>query len=156
MRLIALSALAMLAVDQASKWAVVWGMNLIERGMVEVWPPFLVFRMGWNTGVNFGLMSGANARWALIVLALAICAWAVHWVRHDRRALVQVSAGLLVGGALGNVIDRIAYGAVADFLNMSCCGISNPYTFNLADVGIFAGAIGLLILSPDPNGTKET
>lgn len=156
MRLIAISTILMLAADQASKWAVVWGMGLFERGVIPVWPPFLVFHMGWNTGVNFGLMSGANARWVLIVLALAICAWAIHWVRHDQRPLVKIATGLLVGGALGNVIDRIAYGAVADFLNMSCCGINNPYTFNLADVGIFAGAIGLLILSPSPGDTKET
>jgi signal peptidase II len=51
-----------------------------------------------------------------------------------------------VGGALGNALDRVLYGAVADFLNMSCCGIRNPYAFNLADVFIFAGAAGLIWL----------
>ena len=60
---------------------------------------------------------------------------------------VQVAAGLVIGGALGNVVDRIAYGAVADFLNMSCCGISNPYSFNIADIAVFAGALGLLLWS---------
>ena len=49
----------------------------------------------------------------------------------------------MIGGALGNAFDRLVYGAVADFLNMSCCGIDNPYAFNIADIAIFAGAIGL-------------
>ena len=56
-------------------------------------------------------------------------------------------AGLLIGGALGNVVDRVLYGAVADFLNMSCCGIENPFAFNVADVAIFAGAIGLVLFT---------
>ena len=56
----------------------------------------------------------------------------------------MISAGLLVGGALANVLDRLIYGAVADFLNMSCCGITNPFSFNIADVWIFVGAVGLI------------
>ncbi|BBU58037.1 hypothetical protein KU6B_43020 [Mameliella alba] len=56
-----------------------------------------------------------------------------------------ISAGFLIGGALGNVIDRLVYGAVADFLNMSCCGIDNPYAFNVADIAIFIGAFGLIL-----------
>jgi signal peptidase II len=70
------------------------------------------------------------------------------WTRREAGSKpVQISAGLLIGGALGNVVDRVAYGAVADFLNMSCCGIENPYAFNVADVAIFAGAIGLVVFS---------
>jgi signal peptidase II len=88
-------------------------------------------------------------RWVLIALALAISAWVWIWIRREGGGrLAQVSAGLLIGGALGNVIDRIVYGAVADFLNMSCCGIENPYAFNVADIAIFAGAIGLVLCSP--------
>jgi signal peptidase II len=60
----------------------------------------------------------------------------------------------LIGGAIGNVIDRIAYGAVADFLNMSCCGIENPYAFNVADIAIFAGALGLVLFTGTPGGNK--
>jgi signal peptidase II len=73
------------------------------------------------------------------------------------RRWAQVSAGLLIGGALGNVVDRIVYGAVADFLNMSCCGIANPFAFNVADITIFAGAIGLVLFSggePHAEGRK--
>ena len=60
-------------------------------------------------------------------------------------ALAAVSLSWLIGGALGNVVDRLLYGYVLDFLNMSCCGINNPFVFNLADVFIFAGAIGLVL-----------
>ncbi len=56
-----------------------------------------------------------------------------------------VFAGLIVGGAIGNALDRVIFGAVADFLNMSCCGINNPYAFNVADIAIFFGAFGLVL-----------
>ncbi len=140
-------------IDQLLKLAVVQGLNLIERGEIDVLPPILVFRMAWNRGVNFGLFAGHSdfTRWALIAIALAISAWVVWWMRSERgNSKAQVAGGLLVGGALGNVIDRIAYGAVADFLNMSCCGIENPYAFNVADIAIFVGAIGLVIFAGNP------
>jgi signal peptidase II len=142
------TAAATLALDQLSKGVVVHGLNLASVGVIEVWPPYLTFRMAWNRGVNFGLFAGQTdlMRWVLIAVAVAISAWVVTWARREaRNRVVQVSAGLLVGGALGNVIDRLLYGAVADFLNMSCCGISNPYAFNVADIAIFAGAIGLIL-----------
>lgn len=134
--------------DQATKYLVVHGMNLAERGQVDVFPPFLRFRMAWNEGVNFGLFASGSdvVKWGLIAIALAICLFVVFWIRRDTPGRVGlISAGLLIGGALGNVIDRLLYGAVADFLNMSCCGISNPFAFNLADVWVFVGAIGLAI-----------
>ncbi|HEX9858550.1 MAG TPA: signal peptidase II [Paracoccaceae bacterium] len=157
--LVALVALATFLLDQATKLAVVFGLNLAERGEMDVVAPFLTFRMAWNRGVNFGLFSH-NAdlmRWVLIVLALAISAWVWRWISrgaHGRPA--KVSAGLLIGGALGNVVDRVAYGAVADFLNMSCCGIENPYAFNVADIAIFAGAVGLVLFTGEgrPGGGK--
>lgn len=148
MRLLFLVALATFALDQITKWAVVHGLNLIEIGSVEVVPPVLSFHMAWNTGINFGLFSGEAefARWLLIALAVGISAWVFLWVRRDGAPpRSQVFAGLLIGGALGNVVDRLIYGAVADFLNMSCCGIENPYAFNVADVAIFAGALGLVL-----------
>jgi signal peptidase II len=153
MRLSAVVALATFALDQASKLAVVHGLNLIERGVIEVAPPFLVFRMAWNRGINFGLFAhdAEVMRWVLIAVALAISAWVWIWVRREGATrLTQISAGLLVGGALGNVVDRVAYGAVADFLNMSCCGIENPFAFNVADIAIFAGAIGLVLFTGKP------
>jgi signal peptidase II len=64
-----------------------------------------------------------------------------------------IFAGLLIGGALGNVVDRLLYGAVADFLNMSCCGFTNPYAFNVADISVFFGAIGLALFSGGKNAS---
>ena len=71
--------------------------------------------------------------------------------REPPGRLGHISAGLLIGGALGNAFDRVVYGAVADFLNMSCCGFDNPYAFNVADIAIFAGAIGLAFFSSPEN-----
>jgi signal peptidase II len=150
MRALTAAAAAAFAVDQGSKLAMLHVLELPLRGEVAVLPPFLVFRMGWNRGVNFGLLAGDAEvmRWALVALALGISALVLVWARRERgRAVVQVSAGLLIGGALGNALDRVVHGAVVDFLNMSCCGIANPYVFNIADVAIFAGAIGLALFA---------
>ncbi len=136
--------------DQATKWAVISVMGLDQRLFIPVWDPYVNFAMAWNTGINFGLFgSGSNVmRYVLIALALAICAWVWVWIKREGAGLkLQLAAGLLIGGALGNVIDRIRWGAVADFLNMSCCGFRNPYSFNIADIAVFAGAIGLILFS---------
>ncbi len=137
--------------DQASKYLVVHWMDLRTLGTIEVAPPYLVLRMAWNYGVNFGLMAGDSpiTRWVLIGVALIISGAVLWWVHHEPGGKWQkIAAGLLVGGALGNVIDRVLYGAVADFLNMSCCGFDNPFAFNVADIAIFAGALGVVIFTP--------
>ncbi len=143
-------AAATFVLDQATKLAVVHWMDLATRGAIEVAPPFLTFRMAWNRGINFGLMAGeaAATKWILVALALGISAWVVRWLARERPGRwAMASGGLLVGGALGNVVDRLLYGAVADFLNMSCCGIENPFSFNVADVAIFMGAVGLILFT---------
>jgi len=150
MRLTLISALFWFLLDQLSKIGVLYGMNLAERGYVAVLPPYLNFRLGWNTGVNFGLFAGNSdaTRWILIAVALIISGWILWWVVTGlTRKLALLSAGAIIGGALGNALDRVIYGAVVDFLNTTCCGLDNPYTFNLADVGIFAGAAGLLLFA---------
>jgi len=150
MRLAGTVAAAVFAVDQISKYVVVHALGLSQVLAINVVPPYLNFRMAWNRGVNFGLFANDAEvmRWLLIAVALAIALWVWLWVRHEPHSVtVKVAAGLLVGGALGNVIDRVLYGAVADFLNMSCCGIENPFAFNVADVSIFAGALGLLVFA---------
>lgn len=150
MRILAIVASIVFVLDQFSKWLVVRRMGLYEIGVIEVWPPYLSFRMAWNRGVNFGLFSSGSdvMRWILIAVALAITIWVILWVRNAQMGrLAQISAGFLVGGALGNVVDRLTYGAVADFLNMTCCGLNNPFAFNVADIGVFAGAFGLLLFA---------
>lgn len=154
MRTVFWTALAAFAADQLSKLIVVHWMNLKEVRAIDVLPPFLNFRMGWNTGINFGIFSSDAPwmRWVLIAVALTIVAFVLWWVKTDPQGRGQrISAGLLVGGALGNVFDRVIYGAVADFLNMSCCGFTNPTAFNVADIAVFCGAIGLIIFTSDKN-----
>ncbi len=144
------TALAVFILDQMSKYYVVHVMNLDRRLAIDVWPPFFNLRMAWNQGINFGLFAGETqiVRWVLIAIALGISIGVWVWIRRERRSRrVQVLGGLLIGGALGNVVDRLLYGAVADFINMSCCGIRNPFAFNIADVAIFAGAIGLILFT---------
>jgi signal peptidase II len=158
MPLLALAAVLAFAIDQASKYAVIFGMDLLRLREIDVLPPLLNFRYGENRGINFGLFDGGSevSRWALVVLALVICAGILLWVlRTPMRPAARIAAGLLVGGALANVLDRVLYGYVLDFLNMSCCGIYNPFVFNLADVFIFAGAIGLVFLAPDGAKSSE-
>ena len=152
--LMARIAVAVFLLDQASKLLVVQLLGLARRGSIDVLPPYLNFRMAWNRGVNFGLLSSDSqiTRWLLIAISLAITAWVIRWVRQGHVGMAgRISAGLLVGGALGNVIDRLVYGAVADFLNMSCCGFENPFAFNIADIAIFAGALGLILFSGSEN-----
>ncbi len=148
-------AVLIFVIDQLSKYWVVQAMDLKSLGAIDVLPPFLNFRMAWNQGINFGILNmGDNGRWVLIALSLVLVALVIWWARKSERAIVHVGAGIVVGGALGNVIDRIHYGAVADFLNMSCCGINNPFAFNVADIAIFAGA-GLLIFFGDEKNTAS-
>ncbi|MFT6425272.1 MAG: signal peptidase II [Celeribacter sp.] len=150
MRITAQTAFIIFVIDQLSKWVVVHAFNLRSVGEIDVFPPFLVFRMAWNTGINFGLFSeyAAMLRWGWVALAVVMSVWVLTWVRRENFGFVgKLSAGLLVGGALGNAIDRVLYGAVADFLNMSCCGFANPYSFNVADIAIFAGAFGLILFT---------
>ncbi|WP_425071793.1 signal peptidase II [Sagittula sp. S175] len=148
LRLVWWVALWIFLVDQVSKVWVVHLLDLKSVLRIEVIPPYLNFHMAWNYGINFGLLAGeaAATRWILISVALGIVLFVVVWMRREPPGkLGMISAGLLVGGALGNVVDRVLYGAVADFLNMSCCGFVNPFAFNVADIAIFAGAFGLVL-----------
>ncbi len=145
--------------DQASKWLVVHRFDLMTRQSIDVLPPYLNFRMAWNRGVNFGLFADFDMRWVLIGVAVVISLVVIAWKRRDGGSrLSHVAAGLLIGGAMGNVVDRLLYGAVADFLNMSCCGIEKPYAFNVADIAVFVGAIGLVLLGgekQDGSGPRD-
>ena len=150
-KLLLISTASILTLDQITKYLVVFFMNLIERGQMSVWPGFIHFHMAWNSGINFGLFSnnGLAARWILIVIALGICGVVTYWMRRETRSIALISAGMVIGGALGNVVDRILHGSVADFLNITCCGLHNPFAFNVADIAIFAGLLGLMLFASD-------
>ncbi|KRO86505.1 MAG: lipoprotein signal peptidase [Rhodobacter sp. BACL10 MAG-121220-bin24] len=159
MRLLTAFAVGAFLLDQVSKVGVLWGLNLAERGAVEVFPPFLRFQMAWNRGINFGLFANHTefGRFFLIAVAFGVLTAVLWWVRGSKvRPIAKIFAGLLVGGALGNIVDRLIYGAVVDFLNISCCGIGNPYAFNIADAAIFIGALGLALSGPDTGQKPKT
>lgn len=145
-RILGISAIIFL-LDRGLKFWVVEGMDLRNIYAIDVWPPYLNLRMGWNEGMNFGLFASGSdiTKWVLIGIGLAFSAALLFWFRNTRKFWLQLSVGLVVGGAIGNIYDRLAYGAVADFLNMSCCGINNPFVFNAADISIFAGIAGVII-----------
>lgn len=159
MRLTAWIAVAIIVFDQLLKYWVVHVLRLDQLRNLDVLPPWLNLRMAWNQGVNFGLLSSEQdlTRWLLIAIAVAICLWVWVWLwRSAASRFARVAGGLLIGGAIGNVIDRLAYGAVADFLNMSLPGWQNPYSFNVADIAIFAGAIGLVLMPQDKTGDDKS
>lgn len=158
MRLTAWIAAAILLLDQALKYWVVHVLRLDRLREIDLLPPWLNLRMAWNQGMNFGLMAseGNLTRWILIGVAAAICIWVWIWIwRSNAGRLARISAGLLIGGAIGNVIDRFYYGAVADFLNMSLPGWQNPYSFNVADISIFLGAFGLVLMPQKTPGPPK-
>lgn len=139
-----LAAFAALAIDQASK---VWA-------LATLWPPYsegiallpvLNLQLGFNTGVTFGMFrdTGAEAVWLLILITVAIAAFLLGWLWRTRLRHEAAGLGLVVGGALGNLLDRVRLGAVVDFIDAHYAGWHWP-TFNLADVAIVCGAILLI------------
>ncbi len=140
-----------LALDQVSKWFVVFYLELEQKLYLNLNNQFMNFYMAWNKGINFGLFEGDSTVQAYILTGISIAISTVFfiWLRNSTSLIIQILVSLVIGGALGNAIDRLLYGAVADFINVTCCGIRNPYSFNLADVFIFIGLIGLLIFKFD-------
>ena len=141
----AVAAVIAFGLDRLSKILVVHWLGLASAGIIEVQPPYLVLKMAWNRGIIFGLFSVNDSQWVLVTIALVISCALMIWGCNKSGWLRPLAIGAIVGGALGNAFDRVFYGAVADFLNMSCCGITNPSSFNVADAFIFCGALFLVV-----------
>ena len=138
-----LAAVAAFAIDQVTKAIVVTNASVLSAG-VPVFPGFnLVFYR--NDGVTFGLLGGAPW-WSLVVLALAVCAWLVTMMLRTRDGIEAVAYGAIIGGALGNVLDRLRFRAVTDFLDFYA-GAAHWPAFNMADVFV-VGGVGLLLIAP--------
>ncbi|WP_181699375.1 signal peptidase II [Chthonobacter albigriseus] len=139
--------------DQATKLWIMHGTDLPDGGQISVLP-VLDLVLAWNHGISYGLFQqdGALGKWLLIAFTfVATIVLGVWMLRTDRR-LVAVSLGLIVGGAVGNLIDRVVYGAVVDFVYFHVLDFS-WYVFNLADTWIVAGVVGLLYDSFRPGHT---
>jgi signal peptidase II len=134
--------------DQALKLWLLFAYDLGSKGRVAVLP-FMDLALTWNTGISYGLFQQDSAfgQWALLTLKLVAVALLWIWLARTETRLTAISLGLIIGGALGNAVDRVAYGAVADFvlLHMTTPQFTfNWYVFNLADAAIVAGVVGLL------------
>jgi signal peptidase II len=143
-----LAAIVTLIVDQASKLWLLFVFDIAHRGAVKV-TPFFDLVLAWNIGISFGWFQsesplaqiGLMAIKAVAVIVLAI------WMARSRTWLATLALGLIIGGAIGNAIDRFAYGAVVDFALFHVQigeKTLNWYVFNLADVAIVAGVAALL------------
>jgi signal peptidase II len=138
-------ALVVLALDQLSKHWILFVYDLPGRVSEHLFGP-LALTMVWNRGVSFGLLRADQdlTRWLLTIFSLVVAAILAAWARKAVRPLLAMGLGLVIGGAVGNAIDRIRFGAVADFIDVQRLGFF-PWVFNVADSAITLG-VALLLL----------
>ncbi|MDH7639891.1 signal peptidase II [Sphingomonas oryzagri] len=139
-------ALLVYALDQFIKAIIIHGVNLPVRTVIEVLP---IFRFYWveNHGISMGFLTadGPVERWLLVLLTAGIAVAVVFWLWRERNKLDAAALGLVLGGALGNITDRVRLGYVADFLDLHFGGVHPFLVFNVADAAITVGVL-LLVL----------
>jgi signal peptidase II len=130
--------------DQISKYWILSVVKLPEVLSVKVAGPFHL-SMVWNQGVSFGLLRAQDdlVRWALVAFSVIVAILLAHWARKADRPFSAIGLGLVIGGAIGNAIDRARFGAVVDFIDVSRLWF--PWVFNVADSAITVGVILLLL-----------
>lgn len=143
-----MTALVVLLLDQASKLWLLFVFNLGQRGTVAI-TPFFDLVLAWNTGISYGWFqnTGPAGQTILLVIKIVAVVLLALWMARSQTRVAVIGLGLIIGGAIGNAIDRLAYGAVVDFalLHAQIGGKTyNWYIFNLADVAIVAGVAALL------------
>ena len=126
--------------DQLSKMVVFGYLSETEAPLSVT--PFFNLVSAWNTGVSFSMFNdlGGAGGYILSAFSLIVAGFLIYWLAKEKSCLMQVALGLVIGGALGNVIDRLRIGAVFDFLDFHCAGHHWP-AFNLADSFICIGAV---------------
>ena len=136
-------ALIVLLLDQFTKWMVL--NKILPDGGSEQLFPFFNFTLVWNKGVSFGFMAGNHSAmpYVLTAFALILVAFVAYWLIKSTTRWQAIACGLIIGGAIGNVIDRLRFGAVTDFIDLHLGGWHYP-AFNVADSAIVIGAILLL------------
>jgi signal peptidase II len=143
-----ITAIVTLVLDQASKLWLLFVFDIARRGSVKV-TPFFDLVLAWNVGISFGWFQSESPIVQVVLMAVkaaAVVALAI-WMARSRTPLATIALGLIIGGAIGNAIDRVAYGAVLDFALFHVQigeKTLNWYVFNLADVAIVAGVAALL------------
>jgi len=136
------------ALDQAVKLWLIYDFELGKKGMVAI-APFVDLVLTWNPGISYGLFrqEGPLGQWALLAFKIIAVALLWIWLARTASRLSAVALGLIIGGAVGNAIDRVAHGAVADFVLLHIATSQwrfDWYVFNLADAAIVAGVVGIL------------
>jgi signal peptidase II len=143
-----IAAIAVLALDQASKLWLLYVFDIAHRGAVKL-TPFFDLVLAWNVGISFGWFQNDSPTTQIVLMivkAVAVIVLGI-WMARSRTLVATIALGLIIGGAIGNAIDRFAYGAVLDFalFHLRFGGNTfNWYVFNLADVAIVAGVAALL------------
>lgn len=138
----------LLIADQVSKYWILEVVMLPERRNIpifEIGPVGLDLTMVWNRGVTFGLFSGDGA-WNHLILAaiaLVVAGFLLRWLARSETRMVTYALGAVIGGAIGNVIDRMRFGAVVDFVDVHAWGW-HWYVFNVADAAIVCGVLALV------------
>ena len=132
------------ALDQAIKLWLLFVFDLASRGVIAI-APFVDLVLTWNTGISYGWFQqeGPLGQWALLTLKVVAVTLLWIWLARAPSRLAALALGLIIGGAIGNAIDRVAYGAVFDFIHLHW-GEWSWYVFNLADAAIVAGVAGIL------------
>lgn len=135
-------ALGWFVLDQATKWWILEGV-VSSHGTIHI-TPFFNLVLGWNRGISFGMLGGHDLPpWILALFSGSIAAGLIIWLLRTRDRLVATGLALIIGGALGNALDRLRHGAVADFLDLHLADWHWP-AFNMADVGVVCGAALLI------------
>jgi signal peptidase II len=162
-----LTALGILVADQISKWIVTGPLGLIREGQQVLLLPIFDFTRVHNRGISLGLAQAQNdtQRWLLVAMTAGIAVAVAWWIRREDKSGDRIALGLVLGGAIGNIIDRVRFGYVVDFLDLHFGEVRPFYVFNVADAAISIGVVILLLraflvrddVSPDkaPEGTNE-
>jgi signal peptidase II len=156
-----LTALAIFVLDQLTKWIVSVPLALKARGQIEILP---IFNLTWveNNGISLGLLNATTptGRWMLVAMTAAIAIGVAWWIMREEKRGDQLALSLVLGGALGNIVDRVRHGYVVDFADLHF-GAFRPFlVFNVADAAISIGVVILLLRAflvrdKAPEGTNE-
>ena len=150
-RLGLLTVLIVFVADQLLKCWLLYSVGLAENGPYDL-ASFLTIVLAWNRGISYGLFQQGTdlGRWFLVVISFVAAIWLWRWMWREQRGFTVFSLALIIGGALGNGLDRAVYGAVVDFVHFHW-GNFSWYIFNIADVAIVVGVLGLLYESFRPS-----
>ena len=140
--------------DQLLKSWLLYSVGLAENGPYDL-TSFLTIVLAWNRGISYGLFQQGTdlGRWFLVVISFVAAIWLWRWMWREPQRCSVFSLALIIGGALGNGVDRAVYGAVVDFVHFHW-GSFSWYIFNIADVAIVVGVLGLLYESFRPSVEK--